>query len=61
MPYRRYAPAWLLASTLLLLVAIAPSRGAQQSAGSSFAPFDAATGASVVPGAAGDPLAPGAA
>ncbi|MCW2681004.1 MAG: hypothetical protein JWM62_2405, partial [Frankiales bacterium] len=61
MPYRRYAPAWLLASTLLLLVAIAPSRGSQHSAGSSFAPFDAGSGASSVPGAAGDPLAPGAA
>jgi hypothetical protein len=58
-PYRRYAPAWLLASTLLLLVAIAPSRGAQQSAGSSFAPFDAASGAAVAPGTAGDPAAPG--
>lgn len=61
MPYRRYAPAWLLASTLLLLVAIAPSRGAQPGAGSSFAPFDAASGAAAVPGTAGDPLTPGSA
>ena len=47
MPYRRYAPALILAAALLLLVAIAPSRGVQQRAGSAFAPFDAGAGVGV--------------
>jgi hypothetical protein len=43
-PTRRYAPAVLLGSVLLLLVAIAPSRGSSGSGAPAFAPFSAGDG-----------------
>jgi hypothetical protein len=43
-PSRRYAPALLVGSVLLLLVAIAPSRGAITSGAGGFAPFDPTAG-----------------
>ncbi|MCU1588374.1 MAG: hypothetical protein JWN31_1867 [Frankiales bacterium] len=57
MPSRRYAPALILAAALLLLVAIAPSRGPQSSGAAAFAPFT--PGPLVTAGPSGAPV-PGA-
>lgn len=52
MPLRRYGPAVLVAAALLLVVAVAPSRGAQQTGAPAFAPFDPSASAAPGPGAA---------
>ena len=54
MPIRRYAPALIIAAALLLLVAIAPSRGPAKSGATAFAPF------TPVPGQTGVPIPSGA-
>ena len=54
MPSRRYAPALILASALLLLVVIAPSRGPQKSGAAAFAPFT--PGPVATTGPSGSPL-----
>jgi hypothetical protein len=43
MPLRRYGPALIVAAALLLVVAVAPSRGVQGGGAQQFAPFEAAT------------------
>ncbi|MEO6203874.1 MAG: hypothetical protein ABIO67_00590 [Mycobacteriales bacterium] len=62
MPYRRYAPAWLLAAALLLLVAIAPSKGIPRGSAAEFAPFNpgsTSAGPLGTGGVGGAPGAPG--
>jgi hypothetical protein len=63
-PSRRYAPALIIASVLLLLVAIAPSRGAVKPGAGGFAPFDPSAGPSgrasaVTPGSGSATQIPG--
>jgi hypothetical protein len=55
MPSRRYAPALIFAATLLLLVAIAPSRGPQKGGAAAFAPFTPGPAVTAVPTGAAVP------
>ena len=57
MPTRRYAPAVILGSVLLLLVAVAPSRGTSRSGIPAYPPFSGAPSGAPVPGAGGHVLA----
>lgn len=43
MPIRRYGPALIVAAALLLVVAVAPSRGTQVTGAQQFAPFESAS------------------